>query len=75
MAQKAAASADPDDDVDGCDVEIDASDSTPDDELPGALGGVAVAGEGDEADGCDVDIDDMDATADEDLPAAAGGVA
>ena len=63
------------DDIDGCDVEFHDSDATPDDELPTAIGGVAISGEGDEIDGCDVDFDDLDATADEDLPAATGGVA
>lgn len=76
MAKKQAVVAeDPDDHLDGCDVEIAAADATPDDALPAAVGGVAIAGEGEEVDGCDVDIDDADATADEDLPAATGGVA
>ena len=66
---------DDEDDIDGCDVEIPDSDATPDEALPLAVGGVAIAGEGDEIDGCDVEIDDMDATPDEDLPAAEGGIA
>lgn len=63
------------DDIDGCGIEFHDSDATPDQELPMAVGGVQIVGEGDDVDGCDVDFDDMDATADEDLPAAEGGVA
>lgn len=63
------------DDIDGCDVEFHEAEVTPDEELPVAVGGVAIADEGDDADGCDVDFDDMDATLDEELPAAEGGVA
>ena len=63
------------DDVDGCDVEFHDSETTPDEDLPIAVGGVAIAGEGDDIDGCDVDFDDLDATPDENLPAAEGGVA
>ena len=63
------------DQIDGCDVELQDAEITPDEELPAALGGVEISGEGHDVDGCDVDFDDQDVTPDEELPAAAGGVA
>jgi hypothetical protein len=66
--------------VDGCDVEFQDSDATPDAELPPAAGGVVAAtpeaqAEEDGIDGCDVEFGDTEATRDEDLPVAVGGVA
>ena len=69
------------DDVDGCDVEFQDSDATPDAELPPASGGVVAAAapeapaDEDGIDGCDVEFGDTDTTRDEDLPVAIGGVA
>ncbi|MEA3276445.1 MAG: hypothetical protein U9Q81_14385 [Pseudomonadota bacterium] len=63
------------DEIDGCDIEFHDAESTRDDELPMAVGGLEFRDEEDDADGCDVDFDDIDATLDEDLPAAEGGVA
>lgn len=58
----------------GCDLDFNSKDSTADEDLPRATGGVAISGEGDEVDGCDVDFDSVEATSDADLPAATGGV-
>ena len=58
----------------GCDLEFNAKDATSDEDLPRAVGGIAISGEGDEIDGCDLDFDSADATSDADLPAATGGV-
>lgn len=65
---------DPDEELDGCDIEILESDAVGDSELPRTVGGVAIFGIGDDADGCDVEIDDFDAVSDVDLPPAKGGV-
>ncbi len=71
---RAPVSPDHEDHLCGCDVPFTASEATADDDLPAAVGGIALAGTGDEIDGCDVDFDSADATPDEDLPAATGGV-
>lgn len=66
---------DDDDAIDGCDVEFDDAEATPDEELPAAEGGVMTTDEDDDMDGCDVEFGDEDATSDEELPTASGGVA
>jgi hypothetical protein len=68
------------DDVDGCDVEFQDGDVTPDAELPPASGGVVAPvleaqADEDGIDGCDIEFGDGDVTRDEDLPVAVGGVA
>ena len=69
-----------DDDLDfcTCDIEIEDSEATPDEELPAASGGLdsipETAGDLEETDGCEVGFTESDAVADEDLPTSAGGV-
>jgi hypothetical protein len=62
-----------------CDIEIDASEATPDTDLPAAGGGLESSAEaalgGEEADGCEVGFDGAEGMTDEDLPPSAGGVA
>lgn len=61
------------DGIDGCDVEFHDAKATPDEELPMAVGGIAIEDEGEDTCGCDIEFDDMDATPDDELPAAEGG--
>ena len=62
-------------DFDGCDIDFNDAEATPDEELPMTVGGIGFEDEGDDACGCDVEIDDLDATPDDELPITEGGVA
>jgi hypothetical protein len=69
--------ADEDLDVCGCDFTIEEGESTRDDALPAAFGGIQAAVDddcdADIIDGCDVDFNAIEPTSDRDLPVARGG--
>ncbi|MND06627.1 hypothetical protein D3C83_281090 [compost metagenome] len=66
-----------DDDFCLCDIDIKASETTGDADLPVTVGGVlaSVTLVGEDVDGCDVDFARGKGTGDGDLPEARGGVA
>ncbi len=62
--------------LDACGFEFTDVGLSLDQDLPAAVGGVAIEAFGSgEVCGCDVDFDDVDSTADDELPKAVGGVA